>query len=155
SWPGLLQECRRILRPGGILRLTECEVSLSSSPSVQRMMGLLSQALWKQGRTFSADGQSLGMVHRLGKLMLDAGFQDLQLRAFVIDSSAYQPWSYHVLKTVDVTFSPLKPYLLAAGMIEAQAFDDLQQQMLIEMLAEAYTCLTFGLTVWAHTPAEP
>lgn len=155
SWPNLLAECRRVLKPGGILRLTECEMGLSSSPALQQMASLLTHALWKQGRTFSADGQTLGIAHRLGKLLLDAGLERMQQRAFVLDTSSYCPLHYHAVKVTDLTFTLLGPSLLASGLVEEETWQDLMHQMCIEMLQEDFTCISFGLTAWASKPAEP
>ena len=93
AWPPLLVECRRVLKPGGVLRLTECETGLSSSAALQQMAGLLTHALWKQGRTFSLDGQTIGMAHRLGKLLLDAGLQEMQQRGLLTGGAPLQPTS--------------------------------------------------------------
>ncbi len=54
-WPCLITECKRVLTPGGILRLTECEVGISNCPALQRLNNALYQALRKQGRTMLLD----------------------------------------------------------------------------------------------------
>src|SRR5579875_78129 len=42
DWPRLLTECRRLLKPGGLLRLTESEWGLTTSPATQRYYALCS-----------------------------------------------------------------------------------------------------------------
>lgn len=153
-WPALLKDCFRVLKPGGIIRLTECEIALSSSPALQHLQTLLTRILWQQGRTCSVDGRSMGMAHRLGKLLLDAGFEHLQHRPFVLDSSIYTSWHYRLVKEAEVTFSLLQPFLLSAGDIDEVGFEEMVQQMLFEMLHEEFTCLTFGLTAWAVKPVK-
>ena len=44
-WSRLIAECKRVLTPGGILRLVECEFSISSSLALQRLNGALYLAL--------------------------------------------------------------------------------------------------------------
>ncbi len=61
SWPVLLAECRRVLVPGGILLLSEAERSVSTSPALQCLECWLTRALFAQGRTFSVDGQTIGI----------------------------------------------------------------------------------------------
>jgi ubiquinone/menaquinone biosynthesis C-methylase UbiE len=82
SWPVLLAECRRVLAPGGILLLNEAEKSISTSPALQRLEGWLTHALYQQGRTFSVDGQSIGIVHMFKRLLAQAGF--VQLAPYVL-----------------------------------------------------------------------
>ena len=35
AWPGFMQECLRITRPAGIIRLSECEMALTNSPAFE------------------------------------------------------------------------------------------------------------------------
>ena len=84
SWPVLLAECFRVLAPGGIVRLTECEMGITSSPSLQQLGHYLTRALQTQGRTFSADGNTIGIAHMLGRLLRQAGLRDIQRRAFLL-----------------------------------------------------------------------
>lgn len=86
-WPHLMAECKRVLTVGGILRLTECEISISSSLALQRLHAALYQALYRQRRTFSRDGCSLGIAHMLGKLLRDAGFEQIEQYPFLLDTS--------------------------------------------------------------------
>ncbi len=97
-WPALLGESFRVMKPGGIMRLTECEIALSNSPALHYLQTLLTRALRQQCRTCSVDGRSMGMVHRLGKWLLDAGFEQLHQRPFVLDSSVYSSWHYRLVK---------------------------------------------------------
>lgn len=62
SWPVLLAECRRVLTPGGILLLSECERGISNSAALQRLEGWLTRALCEQGRTFSVDGVLFSVI---------------------------------------------------------------------------------------------
>src|SRR6266566_3980781 len=51
AWPVLLQECLRVCRPGGIIRLTEAETAITNSPASEKMAGMLTLALKKAGRS--------------------------------------------------------------------------------------------------------
>ena len=154
SWPGLLTECLRVLKPGGILRLTECEQSISSSPALQQLGRYLTQALYQQGRTFSADGQSIGIAHMLGTLLHHAGFVQLHKRAFLLDSSYGEPLYSASCKQMEVTFALLKPYLIRSGVVDEVTFDDLYYRMLMQTIHEDFCGVSFGLTAWGTKPAE-
>lgn len=154
SWPKLLAECLRVLKPGGIMRLTECELAISSSPALQQMGQYLCQALHQQQRTFSADGHTIGIAHMLGKLLCHAGFVQIQKRPFLLDTSSSEDLYFSACKELAVTFDLLKPYLIRSGVIEEVTFDDLYQRMLMETIHEDFSCLSFGLTVWGAKPSS-
>lgn len=154
-WPHLVAECKRVLTPGGILRLTECEVGISSSLSLQRLSSALYQAMWKQGRTFSVDGHSIGIAHMLGKFLRDAGFEEIEQRPFLLDASLGADLYYCSRKHAEISFLLLKPYLIGAGVMGEAEFDALHRTMILDMLQDDFTCVSFGLTAWGKMPEEP
>lgn len=154
SWPRLLKECWRILRPGGLLRLTEAEVSVTNSLAAQRLNVAMTRAFQKQGRTFSVDGNSYGIAYMLCKLLADAQFQDIGKRPFVFDSSSNSDLHDSGVKDGEIFFSLLKPYLIQAGVIGDEEFEELYEQMLDDVAQEGFTSMTFGLTAWGRKPDE-
>ncbi len=147
SWPHLLAEGYRLLKPGGIMRLSECEMVVSSSPALQHLHGLLYQALARAGRGFSVDGHSLGIVHRLGLLLHEAGFEQIQQRPFLLDTSARTLHYHQARRLTELTYELLKPALLKREVVDEQTFEQLFQQMQLDMLNPDFACVTFGLTV--------
>ncbi len=151
-WPALLAECRRILKPGGVLRLTEIEGGISNSIPLQQLSACLFDALRLQGRTFSIDGRSLGIVHMLGPLLKNAGFQDIGKRPFILDTTYDEPLYYSSSENVKITFFQLKPYLLASGLISEQVFDEAYRQLVMDLYDQNFVCLSFGITAWGVKP---
>ncbi|MEO6887687.1 MAG: methyltransferase domain-containing protein [Ktedonobacteraceae bacterium] len=154
SWPLLLAECQRILRPGGIIRLSEVESGTSNSLAALRLGGCFMQVLAQQGRSFSVDGHSIGLAHVMRRLLQDAGFADIHKRAFLLESSYGMPLYYGLCKDTEVAFALLKPYLVKSGVIAEAEYDELYNRMLIDMLSEDYLGIAFGLTAWGVKPAE-
>ncbi len=148
SWPGLVAECLRILKPGGILRLSECELGISSSPNLQCLGRLLAQALYAQGRTFSVDGHSIGICHVLGKLLRDAGFQQVQHRPFLLEASSGTPLHDLSMQETALTFALLKPYLIGSAVVDEATFEELYRGLLSDIASVDFTSMSFGLTVW-------
>ncbi len=148
SWPLLLAECLRVLKPGGLLRLTEIEGCISNSTPLQQLSACLFEALHAEGRTFSKDGRSLGIAHMLGPLLKNAGFQAVEKRPFILDATYGEPLYYPSSENMRITFLQLKPYLLASKLISSEAFDDIYGQLVIDLYDQIFTCLSFGLTVW-------
>lgn len=154
SWPALLAECMRILRPGGIIRLSEFEFAVSSSPALQQLQGYLYQVLAQQGRTFSVDGRSVGMIHMLGKLLTKAGFEQIGHKPFLVDGSYGANLYYSNYKDAEMAMRLFKPYLVNMGIVEDAAFETLYTSMLTEMLQDDFTFLSFGVTAWGVKPSQ-
>jgi len=153
SWPRLLAECKRILRPGGVIRLTESDGWTSNSHAVQQIFGYLCQVLALQKRTFSIDGHSFGLVHQLGKLLRDTGFEKIEKRAFFVDSSCGADSHYIVYKDMEILFSLIKPYIIKSGLVEDEEYDRLYNRMLADMLGDDFTSISFGLITWGVKPS--
>jgi ubiquinone/menaquinone biosynthesis C-methylase UbiE len=150
TWPRMLRECKRVLKPGGIMRLSECEMSISNSAAYQQLNGLLYAALRDQQRTFSVDGRSIGITMMLARLLRQAGFSQVSTRPFVLDASFESPLHYPIYKQMEMSYELLKPYLLHSGLTTRLAFDTLCRQMLIEMYQEDFACVSYGLTALGY-----
>lgn len=153
SWPNLLQECRRILRPGGYLCLTECEAGYSTSLALQRLNTLLFTALKKAGRSFSPDGHSIGMLAVFKRLLKQAGLQDIRLTPYLIDSSTDSEL-YHLSRDeVTVSFKLLEPFLVrSVGLISQQEFDTLYHLATGDMYGD-FCAVSLVVTACGRKPA--
>jgi ubiquinone/menaquinone biosynthesis C-methylase UbiE len=154
AWPRLLAECWRILRPGGVVRLTESENGISNSKAFQSILLYFCEALAKQKRTYSVDGRSLGIAYMLPRLLQTAGFQDIQHKAFCVDSSYSTPLHYSTFRNVEAAYMLLKPFILQHVDVSEEEYDQNYSQMLTDIQKEDFTCFSFGLTAWARKPEE-
>nr|BBH92253.1 hypothetical protein KTA_04520 [Thermogemmatispora argillosa] len=159
AWPRLLAECRRLLRPGGIVRLTEMEEPLTTSPAFERLMALGCQALWQAGQSCSPDGHHIGITPVLPRLVRQAGFVDVRLRPTVIEWSADSPRHYPVFKDFLVGLELVLPFVERLGLATRAELTTLYQQAVAEMQADDFCALWPLLTVWGRVPgssdAEP
>jgi ubiquinone/menaquinone biosynthesis C-methylase UbiE len=152
AWPILLQECKRVLRPGGTIRLSEFDKAITTSPITGQVWDLLARAMSVAGRTFSPDGRSMGITTHLARLLRQAGFQDIQSRAHDIDHAAGTPAFEGWYQNYRIVFQLLSPFIIGVGVTTAEEFERLYQQMLLEMLAEDFCALETYLTVWGVKP---
>ncbi|MGB8346628.1 MAG: class I SAM-dependent methyltransferase [Ktedonobacteraceae bacterium] len=154
KWPPLIRECQRILRPGGVLRLTECELALTDSPAFEAMASLFAQALRKAGQSFSPDGRTVGITPKLRNFLRVADFEDLQHAAYAID------WSYGSKGyegTVQDFLIGLKlgqPFLVSIGITTEEAWDRLYEQAMAEMQAPTFCALWFYFSTWGRKPSQ-
>jgi ubiquinone/menaquinone biosynthesis C-methylase UbiE len=88
QWPLLLADCLRILKPGGIIRITEFERAISNNAVFERYEYVWTQAFYRDHRTFSPDGHHYGSYPVLKLLLKRAGFTQLRHIPYMIDVSA-------------------------------------------------------------------
>jgi SAM-dependent methyltransferase len=153
SWRSLIAECWRLLRPGGLLRLSEPELTVTNSPAFQEMMGHLYTALARLKRTFSVDGHTSGVPYMLGKLLSEAGFVAIRKAPYVVDGSYGSDMYAISVKDAEVAFALTKPFLLRFASLSEAEFDALYERMLLEMLSEDHVGLCYALTICGRKPS--
>ncbi|WP_376796401.1 class I SAM-dependent methyltransferase [Thermogemmatispora sp.] len=152
AWPRLLAECRRLLKPGGVLRLTEMEPTLTSSPAFERFAALGSLAMKRAGQSFSPDGRHFGITPVLPRLVRRAGFVDVRLRPTAIEWSADTPYHYPFFKDYLVFLDLIQPFMVRTGVASRQELAHLYQQAVAEMQQDDFCAIWTFLTVWGHKP---
>jgi SAM-dependent methyltransferase len=90
AWEAFIAECTRILKPGGLLRLTEPidAMGVSNSAAYEKLNQFAYQLFWQSGYGFSVDGHSLGMSITLPWMLRKAGYQDVHLIGHIFEFSA-------------------------------------------------------------------
>ena len=154
EWPQLLAECKRILRPGGIIRLTELEMPVTTSPALNELWYLHARAFYKLGRSFSVDERHIGITPVLKRLLRDAGFQDVKHQGHVMDISAGTADFEGFFRHFVYVFELAKPFLLKVAGLTEQEYDRLYQHMQAEMLSSDFCGLWTYVTAWGEKPAE-
>ena len=152
EWPQLLAECKRVLRPGGIIRLTELEMPLTTSPAFEELNYITARAFYEAGRSFSVDGRHIGITPVLKRLLRDAGFQNVNHQGYVIDISAGTADFEGFFRNFVYGFDLTKPFLLKVKGLTEQKYERLYQQMQAEMLASDFCGLWTYVTAWGEKP---
>ncbi len=152
NWPYLIQECRRVSRPGAILRLTESESAVTSGVAYNTLNTLLAQALHAAGQSFSPDGRHFGIVPRLGRLLRDAGYEHIQHKAYAVDFSAGTEAHEAIRQNSMAMLQLIQPFLIRMGVTTQEKVDELYQQAMVEMLSDDFCGIWFFLTVWGKNP---
>jgi ubiquinone/menaquinone biosynthesis C-methylase UbiE len=152
SWPELLRECMRVTRPGGFIRLTELELSLSNSPANEKINALLARAGYISKRTFSPDGRHIGITPMLGRFLRDVGCKDIQHAAHAIDFSAGSEAQEEFFQNMTAGLHLLRPFLLKMQVVTAEEIDSLYQQAIAEIQADDFCAILYFLSVWGRKP---
>lgn len=147
-WPLFLQECQRLLRPGGVVRLTDLEWGLSNKEAYEKYCGLFNQALQRAGQSFSPNGIHMGLIPMLRRLIQESGFVQIGQKAHAIEFSygteAHEGF-YHDLAAA---FKLLQPFITKWQVATQEELGELYQQALADMQAEDFCALWILLTVW-------
>ena len=153
-WPSFLSECMRLLRPGGILRLTEPIIlGDTTSPAFEDMQLLLFQMLHRRGYGFSVDGSDLGLPTVLPQLLSQSGYSEVHVVPHALDVSAgAAAWAdfYH---NTEVAYRLGLLSLVQPGVISQEKIELLYRQMLTEMQSEEFSGQWHFTTFWATKQA--
>ncbi|HZO74953.1 MAG TPA: class I SAM-dependent methyltransferase [Ktedonobacteraceae bacterium] len=148
GWGTLLQECRRITRPGGILRLTEPEFGFTNSAALDALTGLAAQALYRSGHSFSPHGRTFGTTPLLRLLLRQAGYSAIKQRASVVDYSAGTELHQSNVQNLLVVYQLLQPFLVQMQVASLPELQELYQQMEHEVQQADFCGIDYYLTVW-------
>jgi ubiquinone/menaquinone biosynthesis C-methylase UbiE len=150
EWPHLFGELRRVTRPGGIVRLTECEnIVESSSPALLRLNELLFHALYQAGHYFSP--QSSGLTQELPHLFEQQGFQQVQTRLHVLEYRGNTKEGKAFAEDSKYLFRMMPPFL-SRWIRLPDDYEMLYQRLLEETQRPDFTATWRLLTVWGTRP---
>ncbi len=152
QWPLLLAECVRILRTGGVLRITEQESGYTNDPYLQRYIDVWGEAWRKAGHAFALTHAYVGLTVVLKLMMREAGLVNPAHRPISIDLSTGQPAHQPLLENLAEALRLAEPFLLKTGVIEQKDIAKLHAQM-ESLVGKANFCAYWLLqTVWAFKP---
>ena len=154
AWPRLLVECRRLLRPGGVLLLVEGEMALTTSPAIEQLSTYFTQALRAVGQSFSPDGRHLGITPMLKTLLTKAGFRSCRTEAVAMKHSTGTEFHHSLYEDYYVAFHLMQPFLVQAGVATYEQLIPLYHRMLEEMRAGDFCSLAFLLQAWGRKPLD-
>lgn len=148
TWPLLLAECKRVLRPDGTIRLTEGEWGFTNSAAFEKILAHGSKFMAMRGNSYSPTGSSMGIAFMLPSLLRQAGFTHVQMQAHAIEFSFGTPSYQAVFEDMKLMFQMIRTPLLLVKALEEKEFDTLHQEALFDMQRETFCAITYILTVW-------
>lgn len=148
AWPRLIQECLRITHPGGVLRLTEAEMSFSNSAACERLNSLFASAIHTMNRGFSPHGWHLSITPMLSYFLREGGYENVQSAAHTFDYSTGMKAHDAFYQNFILSYQRLKPFLLQANVCTSEEFEQLFEQAKVEMSSETFCGVCFYLSTW-------
>lgn len=154
AWPALLQECSRIVRPGGYLVLTEYEDSVTSGYALERLSTIFADALKRNNQSFSPTGRTIGITPILSRMLRETGFGNVKTNGHMLDySKGMDAWEgfYENFKE---GHKLLHPYLITSGATSQTEVEQLYEQALQEFHQPDFCGLWFYVTAWGQKPEK-
>ncbi len=134
KWLPLLTQIHRLLRAGGWFISVEAEWPYTTSPALNQLNKLLSQAMHTAGMGLSTDGYTQGVVARLGSLLYKAGFHPTGVECHALDFSGYRPREHKIwLDDAVALYHLARPFLVKYVPRSEEMIDFLYDQMIQQM----------------------
>ncbi len=151
TWPLLLRECFRILRPGGIICNTEFEsLGITTSLALTLYNRLIIQAGRRAGQCFTPDGDQYGITAVQYRLLQEAGFQGIQQQAHVINYSAGMPAHQAMFDNFSTFMKLIQPFLVRQGVTTQKEVAHLYARAVEEMEADTFCAVAFFQRIWGE-----
>ncbi len=150
-WPTIMREFVRITHPGGFIVLTEADnAGSSNSPAFEQFSRFGMEALFRTGHSLHPLGLHFGITPMLGRFLRDAGCQDIQQRAYVVDYSAGAPAHQSMFENMRVGQKLVQPLYIKLGLATQEQLDELYNQSQAEMLSADFRALMYILRIWGR-----
>ena len=144
EWPSLLKDMLRILRPGGVMRLTDEEViHRGTSQGAMQFCEMLLCALFRSGHLFTPD--SAGLTAHLAPLLRQVGCQDVLTRTYALQFRAGTPEGLAYAQDGEYPLRTFRPFLQKWGCM-SKDYDG--RQTLAEIRHPDFSATWHLLTAW-------
>jgi len=148
TWPLLLAECFRLLRPGGIICLTEAEnVGIATSLAFTRFNSLLVESFRRQDHCFTQAGDNSGLTVVRGKLLQEAGFSVVSQHINTIDFSYGTPVHPAFLDNYSTMLVVVRPFFMQTLSLPEEELQTLAKQLASEMQDPSFQAISYFQTI--------
>ena len=149
EWPELLLELLRVLRPGGVVRVTEPEMARdTNSQALLRCNEQSVRALYRAGHYYEEDYR--GVSTHLPRLLSNHGWKNVQTRTYTILYRAGTPGGQAYYENL-VHLHAFLPFLEKWGCYP-DGFENVYRQALKEVQQSDFYAMQNLVTVWGVKP---
>jgi len=150
DWPKFLQECQRVCRRDGIIRVTESDTFLEpGSPAQTRLFEMTLDAFYRAGHFFLREKN--GVTSQLAHLLHQHGIQDVQTRAYALAYQAGTPEGQRFYEDIKLAYRTIIPFFRKWTTMPDD-YKEIYQQMLSEMQQPGFEATWRLLTAWGQAP---
>lgn len=146
EWSNLLNKFRHVMRPGGMVCISEMDGTVqSTSPALTNLLTLVSQALNHAGHLFT-EGQA-NVATGLAGLLTNARFAQVQTRTVQLKFLPVTQQARDFSEFLTITLRSLLPFL-RKWLRLPENYEDLYQQMLDELCLPDFAAAADLVTAW-------
>jgi SAM-dependent methyltransferase len=138
EWSSLLAECKRILRPGGILWLVETEWPLTNSTAVQQLGRIVVEALLRIGQSYTSDGQHSCTIAALVPFLHAGKLMQIRNQTYEVPLTSSPIGLHPIIELLRITLYLMEPFLLQWEVTTRAEFDALLRQMELEAISHNF-----------------
>jgi ubiquinone/menaquinone biosynthesis C-methylase UbiE len=150
EWKKILLEYQRVLRPGGIVRITEMNGLIeNNSPALTQLGKISLEAFYRSGRLFTP--QSDGLTGQLVRLMTQHGFENIQTRVHSLVLRAGTSACQNFYENIVIGYHVMLPFFERWVRVPSD-YQDIYQQAKKEMQQPDFVATWRLLTVWGTKP---
>lgn len=151
EWNKILVEYQRVCRPGGIIRITECENIESNGPALTKLASISIEAYYHAGRLFTQSSD--GLTSQLARLLKQHRLQNVQTqihdmvyRAGTVEGQLFYEDTLHFFRLI-------LPFFQKWTRVPSD-YEEIYQQALKEMQEPGFVATWRWLTVWGTRLGE-
>lgn len=150
EWPNLLLEMQRIVRPGGIIRLTDCEIgTYGTSRATTQLHEVLLHAFYKAGHLFTED--TTGITGHLAELLTKSWCEGVQTTSYPLVFRGGTQEGEAFKEDMESVFQMTRPFVQKWGGIP-ENYDAIHRQSRKDMEQPDFSATWPHLTAWGYKP---
>lgn len=146
-WQPFLAECRRVLKPGGVLRLVETEdIGHTNSPAYQRLSSLGAQAMARMD--YGMASETLLLTPFLLEFLQEVGYRNVQRQYHTLDfSREADGWFDQFCNAILITLQA-QPMIRERCQVTQEELERLHSQMQAEMQQPTFRGTWTFMSAW-------
>lgn len=152
EWPLFFQECLRVTRPGGYIRVIEQDWGMTNSPAIEKLSDLFLRSLKKANLGLSPNGRSIGVLPLIGPFLQRAGWVDIQRRVIIDDYLNGPGVPHNTEQAVRLMANAMRDITIRQHMATSAEYDALISQAVIEMEREDFCSSLLFVVFVARKP---
>jgi ubiquinone/menaquinone biosynthesis C-methylase UbiE len=145
EWTKILVEYQRVCRPGGIIRITECDNIESNSPALTKLANISRETYYRSGRFFAQSND--GVTRQLARLLTQHRIQDVQTRVHKLIYRAGTAEAQLFYEDTLHFFRLILPFFQKWTRVPSD-YQEIYQQALKEMQQPDFVATWTWLTAW-------